>query len=163
VTAFDTLLLSSWQLPPWPNGQIPHQPKGLSRPPASTLIIICSLCLNPSYRIIMYFILVRYHVDRCTMYKRMIWTPTRRLFLPCTESLLYYPAHTIQNIMISECVLSTRKKYTLTWKGSPLLMVLNSHPHRSLAWSQLPLSLLALLTPRTRFLPTGHLFTYRWH
>jgi hypothetical protein len=156
VTTFDTLLLSSWQLPPWPNRQIPHQPKELSRPPASTLIIICSLCLNPSHIIIMYLILVQYHVDRCTMNKRMIWILTRGLFLPCTESLLFYPAHTIQNIMISECVLSTRKKYTLTWKGGPLLMVANSHPPRSLAWSLLP-----FVPSSPHFLPTGHLFTYR--
>jgi hypothetical protein len=35
---------------------------------------------------------VRYHHDWCTMNKRMIWIPTRGLFLTCTENS-FYSAH----------------------------------------------------------------------
>ncbi len=37
-----------------------------------------------------------------------------------------------------------------TWRGSPVFMVANSHPLRSLAWSQLPLCPLPSLHPQTR-------------
>ncbi len=45
----------------------------------------------------------------------------------------------------------------LTWKGDPLFMVANSHPHSSLAWSQLPLRPLHFLHP-LHLLPANRAF-----
>jgi hypothetical protein len=103
---------------------------------------------------------VCYHVGWCTKNKRMIWIPSCGLFLTCTQSLLFYKALTTQDIIISKCVLSARKKiYILTWKGGPFFMVANPHPPWSIAWSQLPFCSLALpSSPHP--LPANRTFIY---
>jgi hypothetical protein len=106
---------------------------------------------------------VHYHVDLCTKNKCMIWIPTCGLFLTCTESFLFYQAHTqytFNDIM---------NVYYLQEKMYPYL------ERRSLAHGDKSSSLvpcfkwtafkpLALpLTSTLAFPPTVYLFTYRWH
>jgi hypothetical protein len=59
----------------------------------------------------------------------MIWILTRGLFLTCTKGPFVFSAH---NIKVS-AVHNAQKKKSLTWKGSPLVMVVNSHPLKSVA------------------------------
>ncbi len=90
-----------------------------------------------------------YHVDRCTKNKRMFLIPMRGLFLTCSESSFLVCTH---KQIPSGCVFTylkkkERKRNTLTWKGGPLFMVANSHPLRSLAWSQLSCTPCSSITP----------------
>ncbi len=57
----------------------------------------------------------------------------------------------------------SRQRKNLAWKGGPLFMVVNRHPLKSLAGSQLPLRPWLFPHPHTHFPLKGHLFTYRRH
>ncbi len=91
---------------------------------------------------------VCYHVDQCTMNKRMIQIPKCGLFLTCTESSFLLCTHNIR-LRASVYLLNRKKEVPLLGMvhGGPLFMVANSHPLRSLAWSQLPLRPLGIPHP----------------
>jgi hypothetical protein len=76
---------------------------------------------------------VGYNVDRSTKNKRMFRIPIRGLFVTCTESLFFIKHPKLYVITIPRVLVVYKKEKTLTWKGSPLLMVANSHPPCSLA------------------------------
>ncbi len=98
----------------------------------------------------MFLILIfRYHEDRCTKIKRIIRFPTCGLFLFAQAAHIY--------ITQTGLYLLKRKNY-LIWKGDPLFMVANFHPHRSLAWSQLPLHPLHFPYPPLHPLPAYRAF-----
>jgi hypothetical protein len=98
---------------------------------------------------------VCFHEDRCTKNKRMIWIAMHGLFLTCTENSFLFCTHTY--IILKQTHICLEENVS-TWKGDHLFMVVNSHPHRSLAWNQVPLHPCISLTARTCFLPIEHLF-----
>ncbi len=107
---------------------------------------------------------VRYHVDWCTKNKRMVLIQMRGLFFNLHRELFFYFAHTTNHGRVRIYLKKERKeRNTLTWKGSPVFVAVNSCPLRSLAWSQLSLHPLLFSQPCTHFPPKGNLFTYTWH
>jgi hypothetical protein len=88
----------------------------------------------------------------------MIQILTHGLFLTCTENS-FYSAH---KHIIFERVHFCLQENILTWKDDHLFMVANHHPHRSLAWSKLPLRSVHVPCPPNP-LPANRafIFTYR--
>ncbi len=84
--------------------------------------------------------------------------PTRGLFLTSTESL-FLPSTHIHLITTSRAHIIYKKRYTLTWNGSPFFKLANPHPTWLFARSQLPFKPLALHCPHARF-PAKRTFIY---
>ncbi len=95
---------------------------------------------------------IRYHVDRCTMNKRMIQILTCGLFLKSTESSCLLSTHNIKNK--SGCIQLQKRKYPLLGNAVPC------------SWQQIPIlsgPLLEVncLVPFTLFSPPHPLPVFR--
>ncbi len=69
------------------------------------------------------------------------------VYFKCAQRALFIKHTQTQVIMILRVHVMYNKEKIHTWKGGPLLMVVNPHTSWSLAWSQLPLMSLAFPHP----------------